>query len=554
MKPSHLALIWIPLLTGLAVSAHGQHKDIPRPAELQDLALGGRFMDRLEPMPLLGKRTADTWGVDKVKPRDVLNGIEEAEWSYWGGNIVQDEDGVYHLFVCRWPEGHPKGHMAWLESEVVRATSKNRLGPYKVAEVLGPGHNPEAYRLKDGRVVCYVMHAYYVGKGITGPWKREEFDFDPRDRRVLANLANLSFAPREDGSHLMVNRGGGMWVSRNGTSVWEQVTQGSKYPEGAQRRHFEDPVLWRTSVQYHMIVNNWHGRVAYHLRSKDGFHWKVSPGEAYTTDFAISEDGGADEWYKYERMKVFQDGHRRAIQANFAVIDFNKWKDQPNDIHSSKNISIPLTPGRLLTLENKGKITDATSAVRVRIAAEEGFDPHQDMDFKSLRFGAPEEVNYGRGAHLLRTEREGKDLIAVFPGKGCGFADHNFAAKLLGKTAKAKLLFGYCRLPWVDYREPRLSVRRPVVALRDESRVLKFEIQNYGLRASEPSKVRIEVENMPDLRVLAPTLEPYEKAWLEIPLPRAYKPGSTHHMRVITDEGNQQPTVLEVRELQMPSQ
>ena len=43
MKLTHLPLIWIPLFTGLAVSAHAQHKDIPRPAEWEDLALGCRF-------------------------------------------------------------------------------------------------------------------------------------------------------------------------------------------------------------------------------------------------------------------------------------------------------------------------------------------------------------------------------------------------------------------------------------------------------------------------------------------------------------------------------
>ncbi len=38
-------------------------------------------MDGFEPIPLVGERTSETWGVDGVKPRDVLNGIEEVEWS-----------------------------------------------------------------------------------------------------------------------------------------------------------------------------------------------------------------------------------------------------------------------------------------------------------------------------------------------------------------------------------------------------------------------------------------------------------------------------------------
>ncbi len=118
---------------GLALPAQGQHTEVERPDIWSDLAYGGRFMDRFEPVPLLGQRTDDTWGVDAVKPRDTLNGVESATWSYWGGNILQGADGTYHLFVCRWPESHPKGHMAWPQSEVVRSVSKNRFVPYQVA-------------------------------------------------------------------------------------------------------------------------------------------------------------------------------------------------------------------------------------------------------------------------------------------------------------------------------------------------------------------------------------------------------------------------------------
>ena len=51
--------------------------------------------------------------------------------------------------------------------------------------------------------------------------------------------------------------------------------------------------------------------------------------------------------------RVFQDDHGRAIQASFAVIDYSKWEDKPNDIHSSKYITIPLSVGRLITVLNE---------------------------------------------------------------------------------------------------------------------------------------------------------------------------------------------------------
>jgi hypothetical protein len=546
----------IVLLSSLALvlSAHAQHKDIERPAEWKDLVPGARFMDRFEPMPLLGPRTDKTWGVDAVKPRDVLNGIEEAEWSYWGGNILRGEDGKFHMFVCRWPENHPKGHMAWHGSEVVRCLSDNRFGPYKVAEVLGKGHNPEAYRLQDGRIVCYVINAYYLGKTLEGPWERKQFTFEARDRKVVAGLSNLSFCRRADGSCFMVNRGGGMWVSRDGLAPWEQVTQGSNYPK--VKGKYEDPVLWRTQVQYHMIVNDWHGRIAYHLRSKNGVHWKVDPGEAYQPGIALSEDGKKDEWYKYERIKVFQDEHGRAIQANFAVIDYSKWEDKAGDIHSSKNISIPLTPGRLLTVLNKDRITDDTKEVRVRIAAESGFDPHKDAALDSVRFGAPEEVDFGRGARLLRTEEDGKNIVAVFSGKGCGFADHSFAAKLLGRTTAGKLLFGYGRLPRVEYDEPIVTVRQPKVVGKGESRSLKIEVSNHGQVPSAPSEILVALsaddDAMSELKAACPALGPYEKQIVELKIPPSLKAGRKVDCRITTGAKLQQPTVFTAKPLKIP--
>ena len=152
-----------------------------------------------------------------------------------------------------------------------------------------------------------------------------------------------------------------------------------------------------------------------------------------------------------------QDSYGRAIQANFAVIDTLKHEDQPNDNHSSKNISIPLNPGLLLTVLDTKPITDKTQTIRVKIAAEEGFDPQTDIDFKSLRFGASTEVNFGKGCKVQNTKKEGKDLIVTFDAKGNGITAEEFAPKLLGKTTSGKLLYGYARLPWVSYNDPILS-------------------------------------------------------------------------------------------------
>ncbi len=68
-----------------------------------------------------------------------------------------------------------------------------------------------------------------------------------------------------------------------------------------------------------------------------------------------------------------------------------------------------------------------------------------------MRFGAPEEVDFGRGCKAIGSEKDGKDLVVTFDAAGHGITEENFAVKMLGKTRGGKLLFGYSRLPEVDY-------------------------------------------------------------------------------------------------------
>lgn len=500
----------------------------PRPAEWDSLVEGARFIDRFLPMPT-GKLSSDVWGAKDVVPRYVDNGIEDNVRSYWGGNILKDEENKYHLYVCGWRENSPKGHMFWPNSTVYHAVCDNSVGPFIIQDTIGPGHNPEAFRLKDGRVVVYVIDGYYLADNLNGPWTRKKFDFDKRDRRIIEGLSNLTFARREDGSYLMVCRGGGVWISRTGLSTYHQISDKRVYPPVEGR--FEDPVVWRDHVQYHLIVNDWLGRIAFYLRSKDGVKWVTDPGEAYLPGISRHEDGKVENWFKYERIKILQDKYGRAIQANFAVIDTLKNEDLPNDNHSSKNISIPLNPGLLLTLLDTKPVTDQTKTIRVKIAAEEGFDPQTDIDLNSLRFGASTEVNYGRGCKVLRAKNDGKDLIVTFDAKGNGITAEEFAPKLIGKTTAGKLLYGYARLPWVSYNEPILSARMPVFA--SGSRNIGVVVENFGQVASGKALLLLE-QLLPEggKRVVGQAklspLAPYDRVDMTLTSQMAFEKGKAY--------------------------
>lgn len=543
-----LSFLMTTLLTcGLfTADASAQITERQRPERWNDLVFGGRFMDRFLPMPVQGPLTRDTWGADNVKPRYVDNGLEDDEWSYWGGNALLGKDGKYHLYVCRWREDSERGHMEWPRSHVAHAVADRPTGPYRVKDTLGPGHNPEVFQLKDGRYVVYLINGYYIADDLNGPWQRRKFEFNRRDRRIIEGLSNLTFSRREDGSFLMVCRGGGVWFSQTGISPYHQVTDKRVYPPVEGR--FEDPVVWRTNVQYHLIVNDWLGRIAYYLRSKDGINWKVDPGEAYLPGIARYEDGTKVDWFKYERIKMLQDQYGRANQAHFAVIDVLKRSDKGSDNHSSKHICIPLTVGRLLTILDEQPITADTETIRVKVEAEDGFDPHRDMDIDSLRFGASEVVNFSAGCKAIETERSGKDLIVTFDATGNGITDDNFAAKLLGRTSDGKLLFGYARLPWLDYIEPALSARMPVIAPTADGSSLAVEVQNFGQVASKPATLKIvnhtdgQAVSLASGRV--PPLKPFAKTTINLTSARRFEADVKYDLEVIINANARRPVTL----------
>lgn len=505
------ALAAITTFTFAPQNAAAQAVDRPRPQQWERLVKGARFMDRILPMPD-GRKGKHVWGTAEVAERFVDNGIEMPDTSFWGGNILKGSDGLYHMYVCGWPEDSPQGHMFWPNSTVYHAVSKRLHGPYAIRETVGKGHNPEAYRLADGRTVIYVIDGYYISDSLDGPWQYGQFEFDTRDRRVIEGLSNLTFAERDDGSRLMVCRGGGVWISRDGLAPYRQITEERIYPpvDG----EFEDPVVWRDSLQYHLIVNDWLGRIAYYQRSLDGVHWVTEQGEAYVPGVSVHKDGYVEQWFKYERPKVYQDDKGRVEQLNFAVIDTIKWNDLPNDSHSSKNICLPMNKGLLTEVLNREPIDETTDTIELLIKGEKGFKPARDLDIRSLRLGSYTAVNFGSGAKTVKTQRRGRDLVVTFDAKGSGIDRDEFAPKLLGKTRKGGIVFGYAALPYVDYRPAVLSSRRP--AYDAGSGQITVEIENFGLSASKVSEVTITTADGRSFSAAVPPLEPYDKTEIRI--------------------------------------
>lgn len=454
----------------------------------EGMVQGGQFIHRFRPMKANAPLRSDVWGIDAVKPRDVANGVEDARFSYWCTSVVKGPDGKYHNFVVRWPENSPKGHFEWPNSHVVHAVGDSPTGPYKVVNEIGKGHNVTAYQAKDGTWILYIIGGCYRAASLDGPWTPGKLEFDTRGRANV-DMSNCTFAQRSDGSYLMISRTGEAWISRDGNKEpYRRVSNRSAYPPVKGAR-FEDPVVWKDDVQYNLIVNDWFGRAAYYLRSRDGMHWDWDQGLAYGPGIFRHEDGRVEDWHKIERPRVIQDEHGRATHLLFAVIDDAKEVDKPNDNHSSKAIVVETTTPRTIHVRKQG------DRFLVAIDKDTGFDPVKDIDPNSLRFGAPSRVDFGRTAPPLSTTVDGSRLTAGFSVAACGFQASDSTAKLLAHDHKGGLVLGYVALPDEPKEYPLLSADASIKAgqIGNGKRELKVRIENFGLVKSAVTKVDLTI-------------------------------------------------------------
>lgn len=317
------------------------------------------FIDYFMPTPIVGSLTTNVWGAATAGPRDPKNGLEDEtmkQWNYWDGQIIKSPDGKYHLFASRWNQA--RGHGGWLGSQAVHAVSDNLIGPYVDKGLCWPGnqggkgHNVTALVLPDGRYAVVISETrpgtVFVSPSLDGPWEELGLiQVATNEFSKLGRMSNTSIMVRPDGDFEIVPRSGAVLISTNGV-LGPYVVQGpSIYPgiEGMpqhDRQNLEDPAVWYGGGLYHITVNNWSDRKAYHLTSADGIHNWTFRGLAYdpAKEFVRYTDGTVNHWTKLERPGIYiENGHIAAV--TLAVIDVEKEQEHGNDGHGSKVIVIP---------------------------------------------------------------------------------------------------------------------------------------------------------------------------------------------------------------------
>jgi hypothetical protein len=307
------------------------------------------FIGYFLPTPAHGALARDAWGAANVLPRDAENGLEDASmkrYCYWDGQIIKAPDGKYHLFASRWDQS--RGHNGWFGSVAVHAVSDSLTGPYVDKGLCWPddqrgkGHNVTALTLPDGRYAIVISEtrpcAVYVSKSLDGPW--EHLGTITVEGELRWHGSNVAIMVRPDGNFQITQRDGRILLSDKGI-LGPYKSQGpSVFPKGIP--NLEDPCIWYSGGLYHIVVNSWSTRKAYHLTSADGIHNWTNRGLAYDPREAIVRypDGTVNHWTKLERPSVhLENGH--VVALTLSAIDVEKEQDKGNDNHGSKVIVVP---------------------------------------------------------------------------------------------------------------------------------------------------------------------------------------------------------------------
>jgi hypothetical protein len=331
-----------------------------------------------------------------VVPRDTCNGIESPTnppgYYYWDGKIVRAADGTYHLFADRWP-GSNGFNPGWEGSDAIHAVGDGgALGPFtdlgyaysdgSFGSDPHHGHNSMVTTLPDGTYCLIVSEVVpftvFTSSSLYGPWtpcpNRAAQLSVPSGFGGNTNFdSNVSLVARPDGNFEIIQRHGLLALSTTGVCGPYKAQQPTNtYPSSEavptanlasiypnRQKHLdplapsavestytlaEDPVIWFSGGQYHVLYDYPDDRVGYHLTSPDGIHDWTDQGLAYDPRRAQQifsyTDGTVDHWYKMERPGVvLENGH--VTHVTFAVSDVDKNNQIPaGSDHGSKVIVV----------------------------------------------------------------------------------------------------------------------------------------------------------------------------------------------------------------------
>lgn len=261
-----------------------------------------------------------------IKPAKKDGGLKLSKYFLWCPSVIKVGD-TYHMFASAWPA--EVGMAGWTKySTVIRATSKDLLGPYKFEEVVlekregywdnDRAHNPKIVKSGNKYILYYISTANETGYAeadkITGPWKRSE---------KMISWSNPAPLIHKDGSVYVFGR---LSANINGTQVRtaRAVTAPSykgPYTNVAptvvnllpNNYELEDPTIWWANNQYNVICTDFganatgNNKVGLQYYSKDGIKYHLLTKEPINTKTIAYDDGSTETFKRIERPFVYVD-------------------------------------------------------------------------------------------------------------------------------------------------------------------------------------------------------------------------------------------------------
>ena len=281
-------------------------------------------------------------------------GFRREGFHLWDPSIIKVGD-TYHLFASCWPS---ENFHLWKSSYIVRATSKNLLGPYSFAgEVFRPRpgdffdsdgcHNPKI-AFHDGKYYLYHLgipawkSGVAVSDSVEGPWERHKDWCIPANNPGLwihkdgsiygvgkVKVENPKFPGSKEFDELLHHI-----HAFRADSIFGPYTMLHKGSENALPSGFqnEDPCLWHDGERYHMLLTDLHGfatgfhkSFAYYT-SKDGLSYElVSKDPLFTNQIPIRfADGSEEKFLRIERPNIVLDEEGSVIAVLAACTPENQ--------------------------------------------------------------------------------------------------------------------------------------------------------------------------------------------------------------------------------------
>jgi len=244
---------------------------------------------------------------DRIQPVPKESGFKMDDYWVWGGSMIE-VDGNFHLFASRWEKVNKFPENYRNDSEIVRAVSKDPLGPFQFEEIVigerdslfwdsNMAHNPTIHKIDNEYVLFYIGSdfttmrdttnyllrrvGYASSASIEGPWKRSKnpiINVESNNPAVLIEDEGVKLIYRDAPLRIFIAE------STNYKGPYE-IVNNNVWPE----HKLEDFYMFKKNAQYHLICEDNVGGISEHER------WGVQ----------LVSENGINQWQRYDPVVVY---------------------------------------------------------------------------------------------------------------------------------------------------------------------------------------------------------------------------------------------------------